>query len=302
MPPKNNIGWTQQTWNPIIGCSKVSPGCDHCYAEHMAARLAGMGRTQYQAVTYLDQLGSVRWNGQTRLVESALEKPLHWKAPRRIFFCSMSDVFHTNTPGAWIDRVLGMVRITPRHTYQVLTKRAGHMRHYFADLAAGAAGVPRPYTDGITYNAAALAYIYQTGRCLPNLWLGVTAEDQERADERIPNLLATRAAVRFVSIEPMLEAVDLTPWLHANAHNGHRTLDWVIVGGETGPGARYMQSDWAVDIRDQCRDANVPFYFKRHSTASHHEKENSTLLVGREHHEFPASHEACAVASPEVKT
>lgn len=252
------IEWTEETWNPIIGCSKVSPGCDHCYAERMANRLVGMGQESYNNVMEARIGQAPRWNGKTHLVESALDKPLHWKKPRTIFVCSMGDLFHESVMWSWIDQVMEVIEKCPQHTFMVLTKRPEIMQAFFEQAN---------YPD-----------------ILSNLWLGVTAENQEMADKRIPVLLQVPAAKRFVSVEPMLGPVNLS-YLetkggdHIDALNGmeyftvdhttrqdHRIinkLDWVICGGESGPGARPMHADWARSLRDQCQEAEVPFFFKQ---------------------------------------
>lgn len=240
----NKIEWTDQTWNPIIGCSKVSPGCDNCYAERMAKRLACMGKTQYQNVIdgYWDGNKAVTqgWNGNTNLVESALEKPLHWKKPRKIFVCSMSDLFHESVPFTWIEKVMSVIEECPQHTFQLLTKRPHIMAEYFNGL-------------GKRFELSHLS----------NLWLGTTCENQEMADKRIPVLLKIPAAKRFVSVEPMLGPVRVD-YYSTNFTTGECTLlDWIICGGESGPGARPMHPDWARGLRDQCKEAGVPFMFKQ---------------------------------------
>ena len=228
----SQIEWTDETWNPVTGCTPVSEGCKNCYAARMAKRLAG--RAGYPK----DDPFRV-----TRHADKQ-DDPLHWRKPRRVFVCSMGDLFHEDVPDAFIYRVLEVILLTPRHTYQMLTKRPGRM--------------------------AAVLGGYEA---IPNLWLGVTAENQQTADERIPLLLQTPAAVRFVSIGPMLGPIDVSPYLgqvHADAlglpYKGddpwHDGLDWVICGGETGPGARPMNPKWVRDVRDQCMAAGVPFFFK----------------------------------------
>ena len=250
------IEWTDKTWNPIIGCSKVSPACDHCYAERMACRLATMGSRidapYFEVVDLVDN----KWTGKTAFVESALGKPLHWRKPCRVFVGSMTDLFHEDTPDAWLGHVFTVMARTPHITYQILTKRPERMRDYMSIV-------------GVAEN---------TGHSIklkpwPNIWLGVTVENQEQADKRIPILLDTPAAVRFVSIEPMLGPIDLTcvkgrtvgtfDALADHADGDGPALDWVICGGETGPRARMLRPDWAVDLLMQCNAAGVPFFFKK---------------------------------------
>ncbi len=253
------IEWCEETWNPIIGCSHVSPGCDNCYAERMAGRLANMqSLTNYGQVVkwkesekYSDYpIGT--WNGRTHLVESALEKPFHWKKPRTIFVCSMGDLFHESVPFEWIQEVWDVMASNPQHTFLVLTKRPERILPFFRYMGsrckdAGFDSVPSQSDD-------MLNYLYP----IDNVWLGVTAENQQQADKRIPILLQIPAAKRFVSVEPMLGPVDLD-----TITIPIERLDWVIVGGETGTGARPMHPDWVRSIRDQCVSAGVPFFFKQ---------------------------------------
>jgi len=255
----NVPGYKGETWNPIIGCSKCSPGCQHCYAERMAFR-----QTQMRAgCEYCDVVDPVThgWNGKTAFVESALEKPLHWKSPRVIFVCSMSDVFHESVPFEWVDRIFDKAVLTPQHKYLLLTKRPERMAEYH-----------------ISRNEYGIA---------ENVGIGVTVCNQAEADAKIPVLLSISAAMRFVSIEPMLGEIDLdfgenmedyedsgvgmTPcgvggiWHQHPLFNGRcrRNLDWVIVGGESGHNARPLHPDWVRKIQRQCEDASVPFFFKQ---------------------------------------
>jgi protein gp37 len=270
------IEWTNETWNPVIGCDKISPGCDNCYAERMAARLANMGQTETygNVVTWGNSetppefsLANGQWCGKTHFVESALNKPLHWKKPRMIFVCSMGDLFHESVPFEWIDKVMTVIASCPQHTFQVLTKRPNRMKEWFEykDHLWKNEGMKGP--ERIRY----LAW-HNYGKMieheefwpLQNLWLGVTAEDQKRADERIPILLQIPAVKRFLSIEPMLGAIDLLkeyPVGKGSVTYG-ALLDWIICGGETGPGARPIHPDWVRSLRDQCIETNTPFFFK----------------------------------------
>jgi protein gp37 len=266
MSTNSRIEWTDATWNPIVGCSHVSPGCDHCYAERMAGRLAKMGLKQYQDVT--EQHSNAfkwrgEWNGKTAFVESELEKPLHWRKPRRIFVCSMGDLFHETVPFEWIEQVFNITRLCWNHTFQMLTKRPQRVLEYWAWRKSERLGD------------------HMTSVWPENVWLGVTAENQEQADARIPLLLQCPAARRFVSAEPMLGPIILyDDWFvqtccrygkgknedGSDACNGPgcmgTKIDQVIAGGETGPGARPMPPDWARALRDQCVAAGVPFFFK----------------------------------------
>jgi protein gp37 len=210
------IEWTDATWNPVTGCTKVSPGCKHCYAETFAERWRGIPGHPYEQGFDL------------RLWPTRLDAPLRWKAPRMIFVNSMSDLFHENVPDGFIEQVFAVMLEARRHTFQVLTKRADRLASWH-----------RNYPG--FWNA-------------PNIWLGVSVEDRRYGLPRIPFLRTVEAAVRFLSVEPLLEdlgEIDLGG------------VDWVIVGGESGPGARPMRPEWAMAIRDQCASASVPFFFKQ---------------------------------------
>ena len=310
MADRTAIEWTDATWNPITGCSVVSPGCTNCYA----MRLAGTRLQSHPSragLTHTTKAGPV-WNGTVRLNEAWLTQPLQWGRPRKIFVCAHGDLFAEGVPDAWIDRVFAVMALAPQHTFQVLTKRAARMRAYLQSGRATPVGMEAMditlqahFADPRSKIGAGLKLKGDIAHLavwpLPNVWLGVSAEDQRRADERIPDLLATPAAVRFVSAEPLLGPVDLHPYLlgfaaghpascvcgHGHgftrcpnygcvAQRCHRCecqafrkvrgadgLHWVIAGGESGPGARPMHPQWARDIRDQCAAAGVPFHFKQ---------------------------------------
>ena len=298
MADKSGIEWTEATWNPIAGCSIISPGCTNCYAMKTAARLEKMGgktAEKYQGLTTQTKAGPV-WNNTVRLDPNSLDKPRQWQRPRRIFVNSMSDLFHEKIPDAWIDQIFARMALTPHHTYQILTKRADRMREYLT-----------AHTGAwdIGHAAGRIAEAIQTLRTdkspvgpvphlrpgvpwwpLSNVWLGVSVEDQTRANERIPDLLATPAAIRFVSAEPLLGPVQFshmdventapTGFYVINALTGRNSdmgrpcpdvprLDWVICGGESGPAARPMHPDWARSLRDQCAAAGVAFFMKQMS-------------------------------------
>lgn len=248
MPSK--IEWTQETWNPIAGCTKCSPGCDHCYAERMANRLKYMlNYPQYLGKTNDDG----KWTGKVECCDWKLEEPLHWRKPRRIFVCSMSDLFHESVPFDFIMKVLGIMMQTPRHRYQILTKRPERMKQWVEYLA-------QNYNNFFKCRG--------TFESIGNtVHLGVSISNQAEADEKIPILLKIPAAIRWLSIEPMLEDIDLTgfkPWYGTFEENKQdRGLYWIVVGGESGPGPRPMHPDWARGIRDQCVAAGVPFFFKQ---------------------------------------
>ncbi len=212
MADHSKIEWTGATWNPVTGCSKVSAGCAHCYAERMALRLQAMGSARYR-------------NGfRVTLHPDLVELPKRWREPRLIFVNSMSDLFHENVPTDFIRRVFETMRACPQHVFQVLTKRSGRVRELAASLDWPA-----------------------------NIWMGVTVEDA-RVAHRIADLLAVPACVRFLSCEPLIGPLDDLPL---------RGIHWVIVGGESGPGARPMRIEWIRSIFRQCRRARVPFFFKQ---------------------------------------
>jgi len=284
---KSNIEWTEQTWNPIVGCSIVSPGCTNCYAMKTAARNEAMGISRYDGTTRVVN-GNVVWTGKlAQAPESTLLQPLKRKKPTTYFVNSMGDLFHEDVPDAWIDRIFAVMSLTPQHTYQVLTKRAGRMRDYLADFLSVMDTRPEFWKAWAEFGGT---FDQIPAAPLPNVWLGVSTERQQEADERIPLLLQTPAAVRFISAEPLLGPIDLTsltypkscecenhgPMLNAFeasvmcegcCEDPERMdlgiLNWVIAGGESGTGARSMHPDWARSLRDQCMAASVPFFFKQ---------------------------------------
>ena len=241
----SKIEWTETTWNPVTGCDIVSPGCKNCYAKTFAERFRGVKGHPYEQGFDL------------KLWPDRLDLPLHWKKPRRIFVNSMSDLFHEGVPEEFIAKVFVTMARTPQHTYQILTKRPERMRDFYEDC--------RSLPPGI----------------LPNVWLGVSVENQTFADKRIPLLLQTPAAVRWISAEPLLGPVDLRgiqdsdgntldaltgDWgIEGRGHTGPRKekLDWVVVGGESGLRARPFDIAWARQIIAQCKKANVPVFMKQ---------------------------------------
>lgn len=227
------IQWTQRVWNPVTGCTKTSPGCSRCYAERMAHRLAGRygypeAPNQFNVTLHPDKLN----------------EPLTWRKPSMIFVDSMGDLFHKDVPNEFILRVLTVIALAQQHTFQILTKRPARMLDFIGSLEAR-------LEAGLVFPAAPWP--------LPNLWLGISAENQAAADERIPWLLQTPAAVRFVSVEPMLGRIDLTEGLALRGPS----LDWVICGCESGPKARETELDWVRTLAEQCSNAKVPFFLKQ---------------------------------------
>jgi protein gp37 len=278
MGDRSAIEWTDATWNPIVGCSIVSPGCTNCYAMSMAARIDKMTLSSHYEGLTKQVNGKQVWTGKlARAPYYIFTAPLRWKRPRRIFVNSMGDLFHEDVPDAWIDTVFAVMVIAHEHIYQVLTKRSARMRAYFSDELK---------MRGRIYDAAEKLSTEKFGSRsiglgvwpLPNVWLGVSAENQHWLVQRATDLVETPAAVRFLSCEPLLNPLDLTPfifpvnqWAHLGGDwlNNYpfcypkNRINWIIAGGESGPGARPMHPDWARSIRDQCAAAGVAFFFKQ---------------------------------------
>lgn len=271
------IEWADDTWSVVVGCERVSAGCDGCYAIRFAHRHAhnphpGVADTYAGLTEHRD--GRLDWTGVVRTVPGRLDKPLRWRKPRRIFVCSQADLFHADAPAEFIAHVFAVMAATPRHTYLVLTKRPWRMRSLltrptFPDEVAEHATdllASQPWkrwqvdTTGWRAEETAAGNVWHPRWPLPNVHVGVSAEDQQRAHLRIPHLLDTPAAVRWVSAEPLLGPLDLGEWLPTADRPG---LGWVVVGGEDGPTARPMHPAWARTVRDQCQAAEVPFTFKQ---------------------------------------
>ncbi|MCB8835975.1 DUF5131 family protein [Aurantimonas sp. VKM B-3413] len=311
MADGTKIEWTDATWNPVTGCAVVSPGCTNCYAMKLAG--TRLKHLPSRAGLTIDTRAGPVWNGTIRFNTEWLDQPMRWRRPRRIFVCAHGDLFAEGVTDAMLDQVFAVMALAPQHSFQVLTKRPERMRDYVIDLHRRCRNIGGAATDIILGHTAVISGAVKTtfplaaGRArdtalnqldagLPNVWLGVSVEDQQRADQRIPILLDTPAAVRFVSAEPLLGPIDFgvawhgedalesecwgdCAWCekgHPPLHNCHRGrqseaafmkgrsgLDWIIVGGESGHGARPMHPDWARAIRDQCADAGVPFLFKQ---------------------------------------
>lgn len=287
MSDKTHIEWTDATWNPITGCSVVSAGCKHCYA----MKLAGTRLKHHpsRAGLTIDTAAGPVWNGEVRFNRQWIAQPLAWKRPRRIFVCAHGDLFHENVPDSWIDHVFATMALAKQHTFQLLTKRAERMYKYCSSSAT--VGRVSALIAEIVHEIGHVEIINVDdelpGFYLPNVWLGVSVEDQKNADERIPLLLKTPAAVRWISAEPLLGPVDLSQWLFpfkvcddcpcpnpetdiSKIDDCCRSpelldspIDWIVVGGESGQGARPMHPEWARDIRDHCLAAGVPFLFKQ---------------------------------------
>lgn len=286
----HGIIWCDETWNPMRGCSPVSAGCDHCWARRMAARFCAAKGFPYNGNIPDPYYGFVertasgpQWTGKVALIESELEKPLHWRKPRRIAVGLMGDLFRL--PFADIDRIYTVMALCPQHTFLLLTKQAKRMAEYSTSMNGR-----EPWSDRVmairraTVDYAAMAGYPKDAITFPltNVHLGVSAEDQATLEDRVKWLLRTPAAHRWLSLEPLLGPVDLARYIvcqktldecHArglwpdcafpNRHKCSNGLDHVVVGGESGPGARPMHPDWARKVRDQCQAAGVPFTFKQ---------------------------------------
>jgi protein gp37 len=233
---ETKIEWTDSTWNPVTGCTKISAGCLHCYAERMAVRLQAMGQANY-----VDGFA-------VRCHEYQLNLPLQWKKPRMIFVNSMSDLFHEEIPLPFIQKVFGIMNQAQQHTFQVLTKRAERLVELSKELC-----------------------------WTPNIWMGVTVENQDTVD-RINYLRRTNAPIKFLSMEPLLERVRN---LNLNG------IDWVIVGGESGFGARTMQEEWVLEIKNTCKTYGVPFFFKQWGGVN--KKKSGRLLSGKTYNAMPVA-------------
>lgn len=312
MSDKTKIEWTDATWNPVTGCTRVSPGCENCYIDwappfriegrHFTVPCEHCGGTGFEPMTgkFRDGHACSICKGEgkarshaigsttgVRLHPERLDQPLRWKRPRKVFVNSLSDLFHDEVSDEYIAQVFAVMALAPQHTFQILTKRHARMRSLlgsasFRNLfdaetyrvvsdAATAGALPRYRADAMRDRW------WRSPWPLPNVWVGVTVEDQERADLRIPALLDTPAAVRFLSCEPLLGGVRLCRCdgaaFEVKAHpfivndscplHGAVRVDWVIAGGESGPGARPMHPDWARTLRDDCRTVDVPFLFKQ---------------------------------------
>tara|TARA_Y100000310_G_C20642762_1_gene794886 strand:+ start:219 stop:1424 length:1206 start_codon:yes stop_codon:yes gene_type:complete len=279
MGDKTKIEWTDATWNPIRGCSRVSEGCRNCYAETVANRFSGEGQPYEGLIARGGQ-----WNGKITVVDHVMDQPLRWRRPRRVFVNSMSDLFHENVHDQVIDRVFAVMALAPNHTFQVLTKRPERMLDYFFRVSPQRIANAAPSRVSLERCASLLEEICSRWP-LPNVWLGVSVEDQTTADERIPILLQTPAAVRWISAEPLLGPIDLEHiqwpgkhkvdvlrrgawdlpgWVQGfTNHSDLEGLDWVVVGGESGSDARPMNPDWVRTARDQCEAAGTPFLFKQ---------------------------------------
>lgn len=287
----SKIEWTQKTWNPTVGCTKVSAGCKECYAMKMAWRHIHNPKTKkdYEGTVMKTENGEINWTGKINLLHERLQEPFSWKKPTIVFVDSMSDLFHADVPDEYIAKVFAIMALCPQHIFQILTKRPDRMLHFltlnnedFALLMENAI-----YEMGLSENEdadvdtlACKVYNYSGNNFpLPNVWLGVSVENQKEADERIPLLIRTPAAKRFLSCEPLLGNIDLDNLNALYKTEGkmvaslwHYLIDWVIAGGESGSNARPMHPEWVRSLRDQCTRAAVPFFFKQWGEYRPHEE------------------------------
>jgi protein gp37 len=259
---KTKIEWTDRVWNPVTGCTKVSQGCKNCYAETIAER--------FWAKQYPPNAdGSPRKFTDVRMHPERLQEPLKWKKPARVFVNSMSDLFHEDVPDGFIDQVFAVMAICKQHTFQILTKRPERVLSWSSNFyGTRRRGWIVPNNSRIA--SLNISKIQYPDWPLPNVWLGVSVENQKTADERIPLLLQTQAAVKFLSCEPLLGPIQFNQMMPDGDHlknmgwiAGGEFINWVIAGGESGPHARPMHPDWVRSIRDQCQAAGVPFFFKQ---------------------------------------
>ena len=260
---KSGITWTEKTWSPITGCTKVSAGCKNCYAER---EVEGRWSKNPKSVFYGRSFTDVQCH------EDQLLAPMKWRDSHLVFVCPRADLFHESVPFEFLDRVFAVMALAPQHTFQLLTKRPERMHEYFEfHFTRSKCGRLAGDMTGRRDDAAGLGDVRVSNMQfpLPNVWLGVTVENQDAADERIPLLLQTPAAVRWISAEPLLGPISFVgmfanPGDHRDGSNVLQALDWVVIGGESGRPARPMHPDWARSLRDQCAAAGVPFLFKQH--------------------------------------
>lgn len=282
MSNNSSIEWCDATWNPVVGCTRASAGCDHCYAFTMTKRLAAMGQQNYMGLT-----GNGHFNGVVRPLPTMLDVPMRRKKPTIYFVNSMSDLFHREVPDYFIDQVFAVMASCPQHTFQILTKRADRMAEYMRDKNR----LEYIYDQWYSVNAQTPC---AEAWPLPNVWLGTSVENQEAADKRIPALLNVPAKVRFLSCEPLLGPVDLWGANYRNPNGGYTGavtrwpggVQWVIAGAESGHDARPMDLDWVRSLRDQCQAAAVPFLFKQMLVNG--KKVGLPELDGRQWAQYPA--------------
>ncbi|MBC6429679.1 phage Gp37/Gp68 family protein [Nostoc sp. HG1] len=265
-----NIEWADETINPIVGCSRISPGCEKCYAATAAKSPRLQQFTQYQAVS--------KWDGTVEFVKSQLIKPLYWRKSKRIFVCSMADLFHANVPDEWIHQVMAVAALSPQHTFQILTKRPERMKEYFSQQSLWVKwyeAAKENLWDAVSEKFGGLINLQQYFTLqpfpLPNMWLGASTENQQMADKRIPILLQIPASVRFLSCEPLLEEIDFrqagviqklisddSEWELVN-----EDIQWIVVGGESGPNSRPCHIEWIESIVQQCQQSQTPVFVKQ---------------------------------------
>ncbi len=293
---KTNIEWTDCSLNPIVGCSKCSQGCDNCYAESMAHRLSHNPQTKQMYAKVVD-VNTGKWNGLAEFNEAKLFEPFRWIKPRKCFINSMGDLFHDSVPFEWVDQVMRMIYLTPKHTYQILTKRPERMLEYFKGLSEPGTDTEtsrrllRDKNNNYAQNLHGMHMVYLKGGALRNLWLGVSVENQETVRLRIPVLLEIPATIRFVSAEPLLEQISFR-WIEGDKYRDNETgistqydalkrIDWIITGPENGHNKRRCEQEWIRVIAEQCDAVAVPIFIKKGAD------DNTSFLPLRK--EFPQS-------------
>lgn len=278
MAGKTKIEWTDATWNPIRGCGRISAGCMRCYAEVQASRIIRMDRGRgipegagsYDGLIDHTSQGP-KWNGTIKLVPQALNQPSRWRKPQMIFVNSMSDLFHESVSDDFIDLVFANMALAPHHIFQVLTKRADRMQSYCSDLGASAR-IFRLAHEALAATSSRRKVVPALTWPLPHVWMGISGENHEQMSKRIPLLLKTPSAVRWISAEPLLGAADISQWIgvrrrgpgdHWEAAGVNQGIDWCVAGGESGEDARLMHPQWPRTLRNQCAAAGIPFLFKQ---------------------------------------
>ena len=307
MSQKTSIEWTDASWSPIVGCTRKSEGCRNCWSERFLARFGGIAGHKFEGLSRFTSNGP-RWSGEVRFAEAALEDPIRWRAPRKIFVCSTSDLFHEKVPDEWIDRIFAVMALCPQHEFQCLTKRPKRMRAYLSNpdtpgrvaKAADRLSVAKEIAIGRDFSVSG-TQVRNIARGdqwaspgempwpLPQIWVGVSIENQETADERIPLLLQTPAAVRWISYEPALGEINIRSWLHPASDTN---ISWLVCGGESGPGARPCDRRWIYNVMDQCKTVSIPIFIKQLGAKSHIDGTGNFLKIkdpkGGNMREWPA--------------
>lgn len=295
MTAKTTIEWTNKTWVPITGCTRVSSGCDFCYAAKMTEKFGNQGFANYKGL-----YGNGHFNGKVRIIEDRIHEPLKWVKPQKVFLTSMSDLFHKEVPDETLYRIFAVMSLCQDFTFQILTKRHVRMNQFLNGCPTHEIEQHREAIFNSNIKVAKkrtkkLAFFgaQDWDWPLPNVWVGVSVENSERADERIPALLESKASVRFISAEPLLGGMLIESYLRKKPkiydmgyHSWDRGLDWVIAGSESGQGARPMNEDWIRSLRDQCVENDVRFFYKQ-KLDPNGSKISTPALDGKRWTQFP---------------